>query len=82
MLKNKEHLYSKVIINPYLDPKLHSILFRSPPIYAVESDKFGSGIREAKRKKNVLEKVCASYYKISAVHCQESVTDFNLRVVF
>lgn len=81
MLKNKEHFYPKVIINPYLDLKLHSILFRSSLIYAVESGRFGSVIREAERK-NVLEKVYASYYKISAVHCQESVIDFNLRVAF
>lgn len=81
MYKNKEHLYSKVIINPYLDPKLDSILLRSSLIYAVETGNFGSGIREAKQK-NVLEKVYASYYKIRAVHCQESVIDFNLQVMF
>lgn len=47
----------------------------------VESEKFGSGIREAKRE-NVLEKIHASYVKISAMHCQKSVNDFKPWAVF
>lgn len=60
-------------------PKFVEIFPNFPNV--VESEKFGSGIREAKRE-NVLEKIHASYVKISAMHCQKSVNDFKPWAVF
>lgn len=64
-IKTRRNIF---ILNSLLIPtwikKLHSILVRFFLLYVVESDKFGSGIREAK-KQMYQRKILASYAKIN-----------------